>query len=123
MFLANTAYLCNAPKAFRMKKAEKRILIAWLLFVTFMPLLVVKSLHNHADSEHPSACHSDHRQTSNPYDSCAICHFTVSPFIQAEILHFDFRLTLTPCEPVVYLSKISFALSYSPCLRAPPVLA
>ena len=32
-------------------KAKSRIVVAWLLFMTLMPLFVVKAVHHHGESE------------------------------------------------------------------------
>ncbi|MCG4739341.1 hypothetical protein L0N23_20690, partial [Bacteroides intestinalis] len=68
---------------------------------------------------HSTSCsHADHPRHSP--DDCAICHFSLSLFTEAQSV--DFHCILMPIlfEQVVYQDKIVYALSYSHYLRGPP---
>jgi hypothetical protein len=101
-------------------KAKSRIVIAWLLFITLMPIFVVKAIHHH---EEITVCHSDDGQSQHPCDQCPICHFTLSPFTQSESFQVQIIIPIFNCEPIAYVSMKSYQLIYSHNLRAPPSLS
>ena len=68
-------------------KAKSRIVVAWLLFMTLMPLFVVKAVHHHGESETVVCQSSDGEHSHNPCDQCPVCQFALSPFAQAEAFH------------------------------------
>ena len=94
-------------------------LIAWVLMMALLPFFVVKAFHHHEDEHAASCSHADHPRHSS--DDCAICHFSLSLFTEAQSV--DFRCILTPItfEQVVHQDKIVYTLSYSHYLRAPPI--
>jgi hypothetical protein len=98
---------------------KKRVVIAWVLMMALLPFFVVKAFHHHEDEHAASCSHADHPRHSS--DDCAICHFSLSLFTEAQSV--DFRCILTPItfEQVVHQDKIVYTLSYSHYLRAPPI--
>lgn len=105
------------------KKARRRGIVAWMLLMALMPFFMVKTLHYHeADksSDSPLSAMSGHQHT--PQDNCLICQFMLSPFIETEILHLDLIQTPALQEGSVALGELSFALSHSHGLRAPPAM-
>lgn len=99
-------------------KAKSRIVIAWVLLITLMPLFVVKAVHFH-DSK-TSACQSTKGHTHSPGDQCLICQFTLSPFTQAESLQIHVFVSVFDLEPVHYTDKDCITTLYPYHLRAPP---
>ncbi|WP_455587291.1 DUF2946 family protein [Bacteroides sp.] len=108
------------------KDTKRRVCFAWLLLATFMPFFVVKALHYHEKGETASlSCSDSHhsRHSSDSSDSqedCAICQFSLSLFTEAGSLDFVFTAPLISYEPVAYVEKTAYTLSYSHHLRAPP---
>ncbi|WP_293667677.1 hypothetical protein [uncultured Parabacteroides sp.] len=100
-------------------KAKGKVVIAWLLLMTFMPFFVVKAIHHHEESE-IAVCHSEDGHSHSPCDQCSICHFTLSPFTQAESFYAQVIIPVFNLEPVCYVSMMSFQLTYSHKLRGPP---
>ena len=101
-----------------MRAELKRILIGWVLLMTFMPFFVVKAVHHHnSDSFAVCASSSD---TESSEDNCRICDFTLSPFTDQEPEIFDFVLSFDIMEPVPYCCMVSVARQYFSGLRAPP---
>ena len=86
-------------------KAKSRIVIAWVLLITLMPLFVVKAVHFH-DSK-TSACQSTKGHTH-------------SPFTQAESLQIHVFVSVFDLEPAQYADKVCIAMLYPYHLRAPP---
>ena len=95
-------------------KAKSRIVVAWLLFMTLMPLFVVKAVHHHGESKTAVCQSSDGEHSHNPCDQCPVCQFALSPFTQAEAFHY---------KSVYRVQSISWRLIRSHHLRAPPVLS
>ena len=98
-------------------KAKSRIVIAWVLLITLMPLFVVKAVHFH---DKTSACQSTKGHTHSPGDQCLICQFTLSPFTQAESLQIHVFVSVFDLEPAQYADKVCIAMLYPYHLRAPP---
>lgn len=111
------------------KRERKRVFTAWVLLLTLMPLMIVKSFHHHhCKSTFPEPLaqgyHAEHHHHScASEDGCLICQFILSPFGEGEIFQIQVLLTSTPYEPALYLDKKSYRLAYSHGLRAPPVSA
>lgn len=104
-------------------KAKGRIGIAWLLFMTLMPLFVVKTVHHHEKIE-TAACQSANGEHShNPCDQCPVCQFTLSPFIQAEVFHAEVIIPATDYKTIYLTQSMGCRLIYSHYLRAPPFLS
>lgn len=105
------------------RKYRLRIGIAWVLLLTLMPFHVVKAFHFHEPCT-SAACHHDCESDSNSSrpDSCPICHFTLSPFVQVSSLQLCFIAELLPYEVPVFENKGTFSFSYSRGMRAPPAV-
>lgn len=103
-------------------KAKGRVVVAWLLLMTFVPFFVVKAIHHHEESE-IAVCHSEDGHSHNPCDQCSICHFTLSPFTQAESFYTQVIIPVFNFEPICYVNMMSYRLTYSHKLRAPPFLS
>jgi len=105
----------------RVKYIErKRIIIAWMLFLTLTPFFLVKTFHKH-EAAGCSVCSSGTAQNCN--EVCLICQFTFLPFTQAEPPQFFAPAPVRRFEPE---SRTEKALSDSSCsygLRAPPISA
>jgi len=100
-------------------KAKSRIVVAWLLFITIMPVFMVKAMHHH---EETVVCHSEDGHAQHPCDQCPVCNFILSPFIQAESFHVRIINPVFNYEPVAYVGVRSYQLIHSHHLRAPPSL-
>lgn len=111
------------------KKEIQRIVLAWLLLATILPMLVVKSVHHH-NAVHAStefAIHSLSMEHSTHFSAvdggCPICHFIVSPYTEAETYEFHSLVPyITFYRPVIREQGKSFRLIYSHEMRAPPCL-
>ena len=104
-------------------KAKSRIVVAWLLFMTLMPLFVVKAVHHHGESETVVCQSSDGEHSNNPCDQCPVCQFALSPFAQAEAFHAEIIVSVSDYKSVYRVQSISWRLIRSHHLRAPPVLS
>ena len=104
-------------------KAKSRIVVAWLLFMTLMPLFVVKAVHHHGESETAVCQSSDGEHSHNPCDQCPVCQFALSQFTQAEAFHAEIIVSVSDYKSVYRVQSISWRLIRSHHLRAPPVLS
>lgn len=82
-------------------KAKSRIVVAWLLFMTLMPLFVVKAVHHHGESETAVCQSSDGEHSHNPCDQCPVCQFALSPFTQAEAFHAEIIVSVSDYKSVL----------------------
>lgn len=101
------------------RKAKSRIVIAWVLLVTLMPLFAVKATHFHESSK-TSACQPTKGHSHSPGDQCLICQFTLSPFTQAESFQIQVAVSVFDFEPAQYADKVCITMLYPYHLRAPP---
>ncbi|AVM52390.1 hypothetical protein [Bacteroides zoogleoformans] len=101
------------------RKRKNKVFVAWLLLLTLMPFFAVKALHFHHSEAEISACHSGetHSHTS---DDCAICHFMLSPFTQAESFQIHIYLSFFNYQPIYATDKDCPTIPYPYHLRAPP---
>jgi len=107
------------------RKRKNRIIIAWVLLMTLMPISIVKATHHHDIEEVASSQSTDpgQKNSGNDYDSCPICHFLLSPFIESQSFHFFYSAQLIfvfiaqPCPGKKKTSLLSATL------RAPPSLS
>ncbi|MCI6213304.1 MULTISPECIES: hypothetical protein [Bacteroides] len=101
------------------RKRKYKVIVAWLLLLTLMPFFTVKAIHFHHSEEEASACHSGetHPHTS---DDCAICHFMLSPFTQAESFQIHIFLSVFNYQPVYAADRDCLTILYPYRLRAPP---
>ena len=104
-------------------KAKSRIVVAWLLFMTLMPLFVVKAVHHHGESETVVCQSSDGEHSHNPCDQCPVCQLALSPFAQAEAFHAEIIVSVSDYKSVYRVQSISWRLIRSHHLCAPPVLS
>ena len=100
---------------------KRRVIIAWVLLIAFIPILMVKSVHHHGHGcNEPTSCtHSD--QSNDKPDHCAICKYALSLFTEARTVEFHCTFTFAPFEPVIYQDKVVCEQAYSYLLRAPPI--
>ena len=101
-------------------RTKNRIAVAWLLLMTVMPVFVVKAMHHH---EEIAVCHSDNGHPQSPCNQCPVCHFTLSPFTQAESFHIQIIIPLFNYEPVAYMGMKGYQPVHPYNLRAPPSLS
>lgn len=86
---------------------------------------IVKATHHHDIEEVASSQSTDpgQKNSGNDYDSCPICHFLLSPFIESQSFHFFYSAQLIfvfiaqPCPGKKKTSLLSATL------RAPPSLS
>lgn len=106
------------------RKRRNRIITAWVLLLTLMPISIVKATHFH-DGVTAATCHasaSDHSQGSDDGCTCPICHFFLSPFVEAPT-----TLLIPFAQPVHAFIDCPYAdvmqgKGLSPSLRAPPYM-
>lgn len=89
------------------RKRKNRIIIAWVLLMTLMPISIVKATHHHDIEEVASSQSTDpgQKNSGNDYDSCPICHFLLSPFIESQSFHFFLFRTTYLCLYCATLSR------------------
>ena len=59
----------------------------------------------------------------SPCNQCPVCHFTLSPFTQAESFHIQIIIPLFNYEPVAYMGMKGYQPVHPYNLRAPPSLS
>ena len=106
-------------------KRKPRVLSAWILLLSLIPLTIVKATHFH-DVDEIALSHlavSGQTQLTNDSGNCPICDFLLSPFIEAAILYFStcaqliLFFAIRPCAKAEKENRLPFSL------RAPPVLS
>ncbi|MCD8184149.1 MAG: hypothetical protein LUE99_14940 [Bacteroides sp.] len=90
------------------RRTKSRIIIAWLLLITIMPLFVVKTFHYH-ESNTTAKSEKGHSH-NDPCGQCLICQFTLSPFTQTESFQMHVYVSVIDYEPACYADKVA-----SPC--------
>lgn len=122
-FINHFFYICTVLTDSYMRiTAKKRIIIAWLLFMVFMPFFLVKTIHQLEESD-ASVCHSKGESSQNVCHQCPICKFTLSPFTQVESFYFEVIIPVFNYEPVYEVNMMSYRPILSSKLRAPPFLS
>ena len=104
------------------RRRRNRIILAWVLLFTLMPMGIVKATHLHVrkGAVAMQAAPAGAGQSVSQSDSCPICHFFVSPFVEAPVLRVSFCARLVaffvapPCAGVVKAGVLAASL------RAPP---
>lgn len=104
-----------------MRKTErKRIVIGWVLFLTLLAFLTVKTVHHHPHAD-GQVCEHGCEGSSSDEDTCPICHFTLSPFVQTEPLQIAAAGTCCILETEEYAEAPCLGAFLTVSLRAPPV--
>ncbi len=109
-------------------RSKHRVLIAWILLLSLMPLTIVKATHFHdvgeiALSHLTVVTVAGQTQLASDSGNCPICDFHLPPFIEAAILYFYIYAQLIlffairPCAKAEKENTLPFFL------RAPPVLS
>lgn len=104
-----------------MKRFErKRIIVGWVLLLTFMAFFAVKTVHRHPSGER-RVCENRTGGSSQPAEeNCPVCQFTLSPFVQAEPLQVDSVQVFSIRETVSCSENPCIGISCSISLRGPP---
>jgi hypothetical protein len=98
-----------------------RRLIVWLLLPVFVLPYAAKTVHTcqcvhtHTVEREESGNHTQH-----DCNTCAICQFILSPFIETESGIFNCTTDTVYSEPVDFREKIHHPVRYCYHLRAPP---
>ena len=120
LHLLQNDYLCS--RLMMRRERKHRVIIAWVLLFALLPMSIVKATHFH-DTEEAVPSHSavpGHPQSGDSGNTCPICHFFLSPFIEVPTFHFTFCTQLVavfiarPCTGTKQADKLSLSL------RAPP---
>lgn len=98
--------------------APKRIAVAWMLLMTIMFLIVVKTTHCHEDSH--SCCCTEKGADHVFHDDCLLCHFMFCPFIGSEPFHLEISFSFVIAELICYAEQAYSVSVFSYDLRAPP---
>ncbi len=101
------------------RKGKNRIIIAWALLLALMPIYIVKAVHYH-DVKDATACHSAAAGNSQSSDTCPICHFFLSPFVEAPAVHVCFYASVVVVSTVAAVVRPVTADIRVVSLRAPP---
>ena len=102
------------------RERRNRIVIAWVLLLTLLPLGFVKATHFHAHEREAASDNPATVPAHSDEESCPICNFFLSPFIETEAPH------LTICRPLIdhfiapACQKAAAVDKPAPTLRAPP---
>lgn len=108
-----------------------RRLMAWILIMVLMPLMMVKAfhyhpVHTHQDADTVACAHThdgSHSHDGHSHDSdggCFICHFALSPCVEAHQYQFLILLPSTYRQMVEADAQSSSCAVYAHSLRAPP---
>ena len=101
-------------------RVKTRIVTAWVLLLTLMPLYIVKAVHFHNDGSSISMHDSGHHHQASD-DGCLICHFLLSPFTEAADFHFTFVDSSHFHDFVAVFADVVVLAHRAYGLRAPPV--
>ncbi|WP_163174245.1 hypothetical protein [Bacteroides sp. 51] len=102
-----------------------RITLAWLLSVVFAIPYVAKTIHIYESEGLGETCsHSEnhHHAPGHDCNTCFLCHFTFSTFIETEKLSLDTSPTIYYHPDYILYQEKGYAMATSSHhLRAPPV--
>lgn len=106
-----------------LSRNKHRIISAWVLLFTLMPLFLVKGFHFHEVEDHGVCSHStaDNSQQHTLDDSCSICHFLLSPFVDTPFVSFAFTSLLISVLIFAVFHDMKARVHAVISLRAPPV--
>lgn len=103
------------------KDIYRRIIMAWLLLATLVPIALVKTFHHHEVDLNVMSVKGN-VNAYHAYCNCPICHFLLFPFLVTGKL-FALFFVVSFCEIVLkIISVINFRFHLSYVLRAPPIL-
>ncbi len=111
-------YLC--PQMMSVK-ARHRAFVAWLLLMTFMPLMVVKIVHHHG-SDGSAPCQKAPSGSPTAAGDCFICHFLLSPFTEAQDVTLTVFLTVCTLVAASLCAGCPIVSRRTARLRAPPLV-
>lgn len=99
---------------------RRRIAIGWVLLLTLLAFFAVKTVHHHpcVDSR---VCEHGSRGLPSDENTCPICQFTLSPFVQTEPLQIAAAETYCILETEEYEKAPCLDAFLTVSLRAPPV--
>ncbi|AUI48739.1 hypothetical protein K0E65_04560 [Bacteroides fragilis] len=97
-----------------------RIWLAWMLLMTFMPLSVVKVFHNHCDETSATCTNTQPGKTHHACDTCPICQFMLSPFIETSPALLTYIPFYIRWETGTFQDKKLATAFYPHYLRGPP---
>lgn len=114
-------YICTEFISMKREKIT-RVVIAWVLLLSLMPVFIMKSLHFHNDGGVMLYHHSPagDLQSNCGGGSCAICHFFISPFVETESVHFTFITFLVSIFICSICSQLINRNVIAKRLRGPP---
>lgn len=104
------------------RESRKRIVIAWILLLSMMPIVVVKGLHFHSDDAVMHLQHSASGDFSggNSFDDCAICHFFLSPFVETTTSTIIFIFQIASVFICGRIAAVVYRSHSAQRLRGPP---
>ncbi len=102
------------------KRQRQRGIIACMLLLTLMPFFLVKTFHVHGEHSYVSYDEQGHSHHDSP-GNCPICLFTLSPFIEAGTLEYDYVPTESSVNYLIHEEKDVIVTLFPHFLRAPPV--
>jgi hypothetical protein len=98
------------------------VIVAWLLFGVLVMPLIAKPLHvcHHHKATDEDAHESNHSDQLG-CDDCPMCHFILSPFVEAEVENHTFEVALCILSGKTSLAAFGKTPVDFFQLRAPPV--
>lgn len=87
--------------------------------LALMPIYIVKAVHFH-ESESVAVSHSSQDGHSHSSDTCPICHFFLSPFVESPALHIVFFAPVVFVLVSIVCPEATKRSVGSASLRAPP---
>lgn len=114
------------------KEGKKRLSIAWLLLLVYLPMMIVVTLHRHGDAAVADATfycqdciehvhHAGHiMPQQNAFHDCVLCQLQTVPFLPAEAVVLFAVVEFSCAIRVVVCSKCRQLTNCVKSLRAPP---
>ncbi|MBR1631681.1 MAG: hypothetical protein IJ680_07475 [Paludibacteraceae bacterium] len=116
----NNRHTHTTLRSFSRHLRYRQVVGAWLMLLSLLPLVSVKSAHHHSVLTSDSA--ADSQQTWQQDRTCPICWFTLSTFVEPQTTH-----VCTPLPMVIRqaVSRSTSTEERNVCflsLRAPPMI-
>ncbi|MDY5632112.1 MAG: hypothetical protein SPF56_06440 [Bacteroidaceae bacterium] len=93
---------------------------AWMLLVTFMAMLFVKSYHTHPLADNAFKTAADHHGEWKAH--CLICDILLHKFGEAKTFHFvPVRLYVITDQPQTFISQVVYRPVATVKAHAPPI--
>jgi len=122
IFICKIKYYLYLQRKIMERTNRNRIIIACALLLTFLQVSIIKAVHvhHHDDLEISQTAAHEHSHDSEEGDTCPICNFFLSPFIETTAFNFTFfteSISVLAVRPAKDIIQTEILALY---LRAPP---